>query len=91
MEVVALMGRWADMVQKARSNPAGLRFSDLCHLVERAGFVKRNQKGSHIIYKHPELTGLRPLPLQKGKSDKAKPYQVRQFLAILDEYGLEVK
>lgn len=85
------MSRWAKLLARARENPAGLRFRDLCALVERAGFVKRNQKGSHVVYKHPEIKGLRPLPLQQGKSGMAKPYQVRQFLCIIETYELTVE
>ena len=85
------MGKKEKVLESARTNPAGLRFSELCSLVERAGFVRRHQKGSHLVYTHPKLKHLRPLPLQEGKSGMAKPYQVRQFVAIMDTYELEVE
>ena len=33
----------------------------------------------------------RLINLQEGSAGKAKPYQVRQVLAIVDTYGLEVE
>ena len=56
-------------------------------MVEAFGFVQARTKGSHRSYAHPACNAL--LVLQpKGKD--AKRYQVREFLAIVEEYGLKL-
>ena len=79
------MARKITLLDKARHQPNGLRFHEFCTLLEQSGFVRRRQKGSHIIYAHPKDP--HPLPVQEGKSGKAKPYQGKQFRAILDQVG----
>lgn len=83
------MSRWADVLTQAQASQANIRFADLCGLVKALGYEKRSQRGSHLIYKH---TVRRDLPLINLQSDgnKAKPYQVRQVLGIVETYRLEV-
>jgi predicted RNA binding protein YcfA (HicA-like mRNA interferase family) len=75
------------LLQKARNNPAGLRFTELVQLAECYGFEFDRQKGSHHIYAQPVFN--RQLVLVPDKNGKAKPYQVKQALkeiaAITDE------
>jgi predicted RNA binding protein YcfA (HicA-like mRNA interferase family) len=62
-------------------------FKELCRLAEAFGFRLMRTNGSHHIYQHPDVPG--NLNLQpKGKN--AKPYQVRQFLALLAEHNLHI-
>lgn len=63
-------------------------FSEFCRLVESFGFTLRRISGSHHIYRHPEVP--RPLSLQP-RQNEAKPYQIRQFREIVEEYGLEME
>ena len=68
------------------SPTALLAFRDFVALVEAFGFSHARTKGSHRSYIHPRCS--RPLVIQpKGKN--AKPYQVRQFLDMIEEYGLK--
>lgn len=60
-------------------------FSEFCRLIETFGFSLRRVSGSHHIYSHPEVP--RPLSLQPLRGE-AKPYQIAQFLDIVEEYGL---
>lgn len=85
------MGRWGNFVENARRGPANIRFRELCGLVERLGYVLDRRKGSHWIYRHPSRRDLPLINLQKGEAGKAKPYQVRQVLRILEDYGLRVQ
>lgn len=80
--------RLARLVRLARSNPGGLRFSDLCWLAEALGFVFQRQKGSHRIYAHD---GLREIMNFQNDRGAAKAYQVRQFLACVDRNGLVLR
>lgn len=85
------MGRWADLLTEMRASPANVRFRDLRRLVEHLGYVERRQIGSHRIYRHAKMPDPPLINLQEGRAGKAKPYQVRQVLAIVDAYGLEVE
>lgn len=85
------MGRWERLLETARASPSNVRFKDLRALVEHLGFVERRHRGSHRIYQHPERRDMPLINLQADRSGKAKPYQVRQVLALIERYDLEVK
>ena len=74
-----------ELLEHARTEPSGLRFSELCHLAECFGFTHARQKGSHVMYKRPGYFGLMNFQDDGGN---AKPYQVRQLLRAIKELGL---
>lgn len=80
------MGKCADLLAKARNNPKGLRFDDVCALAECAGFFFDRQKGSHMIYKRSGY--IEHINFQRTKDGKAKAYQVRQVLRHIDALDL---
>jgi predicted RNA binding protein YcfA (HicA-like mRNA interferase family) len=57
-------------------------------LVEAFGFTLLGVSGSHHIYRHPEVP--RALSLQPHQRE-AKPYQISQFLDIVEELGLKLE
>ena len=63
---------------------ANIRFNELCHLLDRLGFIM-HVRGSHHIFTKAGL--VRPINLQRT-SGAAKEYQVQQVRDILIEYGL---
>ena len=63
-------------------------FAEFCRLVEAFGFELRRVSGSHHIYRHPGVP--RPLSLQPRERE-AKPYQIRQFLEMVEEFGLTME
>ena len=73
--------RCLELLGQARTNPAGLRFSELIRLAECFGFSRRRQKGSHVVLSSEEAP--RPLVIQNVKG-RAKAYQVRQLLDAID-------
>lgn len=75
------------VLEKARRNPAGLRFSEVCKLAEAFGFVFQRQKGSHRIY---TLDRGREIMNFQDDSGKAKAYQVRQLLDCADRNQLSI-
>ena len=77
----------ASILDRARRAPASLAFRELCRLVESAGYQLARIQGSHRIYVHENRPDL-PLINLQGRSGKAKPYQVRQVLQIVDDNGL---
>jgi len=74
------------LYQKMRRNPANVRFAQIVRLAEESGFLEARVRGSHHIFRHPEHRGA-VLNLQDHKG-QAKPYQVRQLLALVEEYRL---
>jgi predicted RNA binding protein YcfA (HicA-like mRNA interferase family) len=73
------------LLQKILAGINNVRFHDLQTLVKAYGFNLDRISGSHHIYEHPDLPEMVNLQEIKGK---AKPYQVRQFLALVEKYNL---
>lgn len=76
------------LLQKILKGSRNVRFDDLVILVEAFGFHLGRVKGSHHIFIHSELKELVNLQNVKGQ---AKPYQVRQFLKLVEKYNLELE
>jgi len=70
-------------LEEARANITSLRFGNLCALAECFGWVFIRQSGSHRMYKRSGNTIL--MNFQEDRNGRAKPYQVRQLLAAIDE------
>lgn len=60
-------------------------FRDLMSLAEAFGFRLDRISGSHHILRHRSVPALLNLQNIKGK---AKPYQVRQLLSLIEDYNL---
>ena len=56
--------------------------------MEAFGFRLARVSGSHHIYIHPSVPELVNLQNVNGK---AKPYQVKQFLQIVEQYDLRLE
>jgi predicted RNA binding protein YcfA (HicA-like mRNA interferase family) len=74
------------ILEAAKVNPAGVRFTHLVKLVLAMGYEFERQKGSHGMYRRP---GFPRIDIQPRKS-MAKDYQVRRVIEIIDQYGIEV-
>ena len=66
---------------------SNVRFEDFTSLVEGVGFELSRVSGSHHIFIHPESREI--LSLQNAEGE-AKPYQIRQFLRLVERYDLKV-
>ena len=64
---------------------AGIRFDDLCQLLERLGFDKR-VRGSHHLFRKNGVEEM--INLQRSGTN-AKPYQVKQVRAAILKAKLE--
>ena len=56
-------------------------------LVEATGFRIARTSGSHHIFVHPRVAELLNVQDVRGE---AKPYQIRQFLRLVERYNLRV-
>ena len=75
-------------LQRILSGSRNVRFSDMTALVEAFGFHLSRTHGSHHIFAHPEVPELVNLQEVKGQ---AKPYQVRQFLKLVERHELRLE
>ena len=75
-----------ELIEKARNNPAGVRFREICLLAEHVGFTRRGGKGSHVVY---EKEGVEEILTFQDRKGMAKPYQVKQLLSVIGKYRLE--
>ena len=82
------MTRVTKLYEHLLANPrALLSFRDFERLLSAFGFAHDRTVGSHRQYVHPKVP--RSLPVQPSGKD-AKPYQVRQFLDMIEEYRLSM-
>ena len=81
------MSTVAKIVQEMKTNPKGIRFSELQKVCEFY-FGKARQSGSsHCIYKMP-WSGDPRVNIQNSKG-KAKPYQVKQVLLAIEQIEVD--
>ena len=75
------------LLKKTLSSPANLHFEEACTLARAFGFHLSRVKGSHHIFAHPAVRELLNLQEVGGR---AKPYQVRQLLDLVERYNLSL-
>jgi predicted RNA binding protein YcfA (HicA-like mRNA interferase family) len=75
------------LLAKVLASSKNVSFHDMIILVEAFGFRLSRINGSHHIFVHPQIPEL--VNLQE-KNGKAKPYQVREFLQLVEEYDLKL-
>lgn len=81
---VSKVEKKAAAIERARKNPASLKFSELCQLAELVGFNWTRTSGSHRMYRHP-LGGTMNF---QADGASAKAYQVSQLIDYIDDHGL---
>ncbi|MES1242971.1 MAG: type II toxin-antitoxin system HicA family toxin [Acidobacteriota bacterium] len=63
-------------------------FRDFRGLVESYGFTLDRINGSHHIFTHAQIPELVNLQEVRGE---VKPYQIRQFLRLIERYNLRME
>jgi len=63
-------------------------FADIVSLVTGFGFTLKRTKGSHHIFAHPDIPEMINLQEVAGE---AKPYQIRQFLRLIEKYNIKLE
>ena len=76
------------ILQKILASPKNIRFSDMVNLVQGFGFTLSRTDGGHHIFTRPDIPELVNLQNIKGQ---AKPYQIRQFLKLVETHNLKLK
>ncbi len=76
------------LLAKALSGSKNLRFSEVVSLAKAFGFRVSRVKGSHHIFVHSNVREL--VNLQKV-GGRAKPYQVKQLMELVERYSLDLR
>lgn len=76
------------LLQKILSGSRNVRFGDMVALVNAFGFRLSRTKGSHHIFTHP---GIPELVNMQEVHGQAKPYQIKQFLNLIERYNLKME
>ena len=76
------------ILNKVISSNKNVQFTEFIRLVEGFGFELDRISGNHHIFKHPDIIELINIQNVKGK---AKPYQINQFLSIIEKYDLKLE
>jgi hypothetical protein len=76
------------LLQKALSSPNNLRFEEARVLAEAFGFRLSRVSGSHHIFVRAGVQELLNLQDVRGK---AKPYQLRQLLELVERHNLSLE
>ena len=75
------------LLQKILSGSKNIRFDDMIKLAEAFGFSPSRIAGSHHIMTHSNMAQILNLQNVKGQ---VKPYQVRQFLKLIEQFNLKM-
>jgi hypothetical protein len=73
------------LLEELKANPRKIRFTRLCSIAEEFGFQTRKGTGSHRVYYRD---GVREILDFQNESGRAKAYQVKQLIKIIERYNL---
>ena len=76
------------LIRRLSVSPHNLRFEEFVHIIEAFGFRLLRVRGSHHMFRHPALPTLVNIQSRRGR---AKAYQVRDFVKLVERYNLAVK
>jgi predicted RNA binding protein YcfA (HicA-like mRNA interferase family) len=74
------------LIEELKANPKKVRFTRMCKIAEAFGFQTRKGPGSHRVYFQE---GIQEILNFQNEAGWAKAYQVRQFIKVIEKYGLE--
>jgi hypothetical protein len=86
--VTKTMDRKKLLGRLSRGELRNVAFGDLVALVTGFGFALDRVRGSHHVFRHamiPEMLNLQEV------HGEAKPYQIRQFLRIVERHNLRLE
>lgn len=75
------------LLRRILDGSKNVRFADFVGLAEAFGFRLVRTSGSHRIFSHSDVAELVNLQDVGGQ---AKPYQIRQFMRLVERYNLKL-
>ena len=82
------MSKQQKILKKILAGSKNITFDDFLLVVEGFGFHLSRVNGSHHIFVHPKVRELVNLQNVNGQ---IKPYQVRQFMELVERYDLALE
>lgn len=82
------MAKLKKILEKVLTGSKNIAFNDFILLVEGYGFHLSRVSGSHHIFVQPEVRELVNLQNVKGQ---VKPYQIKQFMELVERYNLQIE
>ncbi len=82
------MAKLKKLLAKVLAGSKNIAFSDFILLVEGFGFRLSRVSGSHHIFVHDDVKELVNLQNVNGQ---IKPYQVKQFMELVERYALQLE
>jgi predicted RNA binding protein YcfA (HicA-like mRNA interferase family) len=82
------MAKKKKILEKVLAGSKNIPFNDFILLVEGFGFYLSRVSGSHHIFTHSKVKELVNLQNVKGQ---AKPYQIKQFMELVEKYNLHLE
>ena len=79
------MSKRDKLLRRALAGPRNMSFHEMVSLVEAFGFHLARVRGSHHVFAREDLPEMLNLQNVHGM---AKPYQVRQFLKLVERHDL---
>jgi len=76
------------LLKKIIGGSKNIKFADLVNLVRGFGLKLSRTEGSHHIFTRLDISELVNLQNVKGQ---AKPYQMRQFLKLVEKHNLKLE
>ena len=70
------------------NNIKNVKFNDFTIILQAFGFFETRSDGSHFIYKNDDINEWINI---QNKNGEAKPYQIKQFLSLIEKYNLEME
>lgn len=82
------MAKLNKILAKVLAGSKNISFNDFILLVEGFGFRLSRTNGSHHIFIHAKVKELVNLQNVNGQ---VKPYQIRQFMEVVERYALDLE
>ena len=76
------------LLEKIQNSSKNIKYSDFVTLINAFSFKRIRGEGSHNIYENKDVPEMVNIQNDKGK---AKPYQVKQFLSLIEKYNLKLE
>ena len=76
------------LLKQILNNQKNVKFNDFVTILEAFGFYCARTDGSHNIFKNTFVNEIINIQNVNGE---AKPYQIKQFLALVEKYNLTLE
>lgn len=75
------------LLKRILAGSKNISFRDFVSLVQAFGFQLSRTHGSHHIFQHTDIHEFINIQNVNGQ---AKPYQIKQFLELIEKYDLQI-